>query len=140
MEERSRVALVVHDLDDIRQDLSTIVASFGFEVTQEASFKAALAALTSRVDLLVAHVQLREYNGLHLVLRAKTRHPDAVMVVLSNTSDRVLLREAEALGADFVVDSSSHSEFIAALRRLVGMELPARSRRQTRGRTHPRPR
>lgn len=75
--------------------------------------------LTDAPRVLVTQVRIGEYNGLHLVLRAKTASPGVAAVVASEASDRVLQREAEELGATFMVLPLPPSEVAAAVARTI---------------------
>lgn len=111
-----RALLVLHDVAG-RQEIATALAEIGFVTTEVSSFEAARRALGSPVDLLVTDVRLHDYNGLHLVLRARSTYPGVAAVVTSTIADAMLQREAEALGATFVVLPVGAADLRAAVLR-----------------------
>jgi ActR/RegA family two-component response regulator len=96
------------------------LSSTGFDVTVAETYEEARTVLTTHTPLLlVTGLKLREYNGLHLVLRARAIRADMAAVVVSDTADPVLMGEAEKLGATFVVMPTTHEEMVAAICRTV---------------------
>jgi DNA-binding NtrC family response regulator len=77
-----------------------------------------------RPRVLVTALRLREYNGLHLVLRAKTIQPDMVAIVLSPAADAVLQEDAEAMGAIFAVEPIARTGLLAAVLRALHADGP----------------
>ncbi len=55
------------------------------------------------VDVLITDVRLGAFNGLQLVVRAKSISPDVVAVVLTGFDDHVLHQEAVGVGAHFLL-------------------------------------
>jgi DNA-binding NtrC family response regulator len=113
-------ALVVQpQLPDLLFVLSTL-STLHFDVTVANSFKDAKAALTSAPPtVLIADVRLKEYNGLHLVLRSQAAYPGLRSIVTTQTDDPVLQVEAEHLGATYMVLPTTIGEFVGALHRTV---------------------
>jgi CheY-like chemotaxis protein len=72
--------------------------------------------------LLIANIRLREYNALHLVLRAL---PETRCIVYSAYDDAGLAREAQAAGAFY----ERQLRLPAALVGYLSGKLPARDRR-----------
>jgi DNA-binding NtrC family response regulator len=104
-------------------DAITIAAALGslqFRVTIAETFAKAKERLNTRPPhLLIADVRLGEYNGLQLVLRAKSLRPDAAAIVTSSTADAVLQADAEAMGATFVVTPVNATELTAVVLRTM---------------------
>ena len=113
-------ALIVEPvLSDAVAFASTLTAH-RFQVTIANTFTNAKDRLNTRLpELLVADIRLGEYNGLHLVLRAKSLRPDIAAIVTSDVSDPVLQADAEALGATFVVKPVVEEELAAAIFRTI---------------------
>ncbi len=87
----------------------------GFSVTSAETFaQGKVRILESPPMLLVVELRLREYNGLQLVLRGKVRRPSMGAIALSSVPDPVLQREAETMGATFVVRPVDSRELIGA--------------------------
>jgi DNA-binding NtrC family response regulator len=110
-------------VDTARQDLAfacSVLAAWDFQVLPATSFDDAKVILTTQApDVLVAAVRLAEYNGLHLVLRGKADRPNMAAVVISPSFDPVLLAEADAMKATFVVAPITAQELIAAVLRTL---------------------
>lgn len=95
--------LVVTDHPTTSRWLLLLFGDPYFHVTLATSFVDAKNLLRERKPaLLVAAIQLGEFNGLGLVLRAKELNPELRAVVFSRVPDPVLQADAESLGATFV--------------------------------------
>jgi two-component system, NtrC family, response regulator AtoC len=112
--------LIVQPDELARQDMTNALAAVGFIVTEASSFEAAKRVLDrAAIDVLLTELRLGKYNGLHLVIRAQSVRADVVAVIISPTADRVLQREADALGATFVLGPPNVNELRAAVLRTV---------------------
>jgi DNA-binding NtrC family response regulator len=122
--------------------IALALSGLGFRVTASDTFQHARAQLTSPVALLVTELRLGEYNGLHLVLRGKSLHPQLAGIVTSHIDDPVLYEEAERLGATFVLKSVGAHQFRAAVLRTLFRRVPPGEpirppyERRTKGRRH----
>jgi response regulator of citrate/malate metabolism len=97
----SKSALVVstdvHRLSDYKLALAEIFDG----VHQASTFaEAKILLLEKRPDVLVAEVQLREFNGIHLVLWSQNQLPELRSVIVGDP-DLVLERDATAAGAAY---------------------------------------
>jgi DNA-binding NtrC family response regulator len=83
-------ALVVEPvLSDALAITSTLLAC-NFHVTSAETFIKAKERLnTLTPEVLITAIRLAEYNGLQLVLRAKSLRPDIAAIVMSGTADPV---------------------------------------------------
>ena len=114
--ETRRVLIV----EPLTADLVFATARVPFAPQIADGFAAAKVALmTNPPDLLITPLRLGAFNGLHLVLRGKTSRPDMAAVVLSEASDGALRREAEALGATFIVLPVAPQQLQAAIMRVL---------------------
>jgi DNA-binding response OmpR family regulator len=94
------------------------LASAGFEVTTTNNYEDAHAVLLARPPvLLVTTIRLGAYNGLHLALRGRAEHPSMVVAVTSSVPDPVLQRDAEQIGATFILKPVSERDLLAAIYR-----------------------
>jgi len=76
----------------------------GWDVSLCTSFEAARQSLRESVpDVLLTDVRVGEYNGLQLVILYKSVAPGGRVFVVSGHDDPVIRREAEAMGAEFMV-------------------------------------
>jgi DNA-binding response OmpR family regulator len=120
-------ALIIDpDLSDVMFAVAA-ASSLGFRVTVADSFQEALERLRVPPTLLIAHIRLGEYNGLHLVLRGKAASRDLAAIVTSGVADKVLQTEAEQLGATFVLKPTTAQELSAAICRTLLQGGPVRS-------------
>jgi DNA-binding NtrC family response regulator len=78
--------------------------SLGFAVVLATDFEGGSAALAAAPPtMLVTEARLREFHGLHLVLRARSHGPQVSAVVISNTDDPTLKKEVERMHAIFLL-------------------------------------
>jgi DNA-binding response OmpR family regulator len=74
----------------------------------------------SRPDLVIADVRLGAFNGLHLAMRASW---SGVPAVVLGYDDRVLQREAQAIGTPFVAGPIEDTALLALVESLASMAL-----------------
>ncbi|MGE0593033.1 MAG: response regulator [Vicinamibacterales bacterium] len=99
----------------------------GFRVTVAASYREARALMTTQPpDVLITELRLGDYNGLQLVLRARSLKPTLAPVVTSRVSDAVLQAEAVAMGATYVLKPVTAPDLLAAVLRTLHRH-PARA-------------
>ena len=92
-------------------------AGLDIEVSALGDFEAAKRQLAVQIpDVLITALRLGPFNGLHLVLRARTDSPTVTTIVVAEEDDAVLRRDAEELGAMFVVGAVMAEHLQAALR------------------------
>lgn len=109
------VLVVEPVLDQLLQKVA-ILTGAGFLVTAAATFSQAKPLLTSQSPaVLLTATRLGMYNGLHLVVRGKSVQPSLAALVTSHVNDQVLQREAEQLGATFVLQPVSTDDLIASI-------------------------
>ena len=96
------------------------LANSGFHITVAESFQEAKALIDKQPPaVLITDVRLREYNGLHLVLRGKAARPDMAAIVVTTVADPVLQAEAERMNATFILKPTTRQEFLAAVYRTL---------------------
>jgi DNA-binding NtrC family response regulator len=112
-------ALVVEP--SVAETLSVVssLSDLGFRVIVSDNFRDARAHLTSAPALLVTELRLAEYNGLHLVFRAKSIRSGIAAIIRTQIADPLLQLEAERMGATFVLKTTSPEEFRAAVSRTL---------------------
>ena len=116
--------LVVHGETATRSHLERILAEGGNFVASVSDFEQARERLLfAPPDVLVTAVRLGRYNGLHLVVRARTDNPDMPAVVIDTARDPVLEREAREAGALYVDATIDDASLLALInRQLAGKE------------------
>jgi DNA-binding NtrC family response regulator len=113
-------ALVIDpNLDDVLRAVATLTR-MGFDAIVAETFDQARAIVSCQHPaVLVTELRLGEYNGLHLVMRAKALHPPTSALILSRHLDPVLQAEAERLGATCASKPIGERELAAAVARTV---------------------
>ena len=92
------------------------LTSVGFTVMLADTFEIAKQLLITHPPLvMVTEVRLGAYNGLQLAIRAAGMQPPVSVIVTSETADAVLQRDAERIGATFVVKPLTTADLIAAV-------------------------
>ena len=115
-----RAILIVDPDLDQGYCVATPLASMGMKVTVSRAFLEAKSLLGSgEYALLVSALHLREYNGLHLVVRARGTGAGIRAIVTELVRDPVLQTEAERLGATYLVTPIPLTEFLAAVSRTL---------------------
>jgi DNA-binding response OmpR family regulator len=107
--------LVVDDSPAYLAACIAVLTQDGHDVVAARSFEEGRRSLAEdQFDVLIADVRLGPYNGLHLITLAPAT---TIKLVISAFLDRVLRRDAEQLGARFVVKPSNVAALSALLRR-----------------------
>jgi DNA-binding NtrC family response regulator len=101
---QGRRVVLVDDDEALLRVLTTGLELSGCVVTAFGRFEDAKKYLATAVpDILITDVRLGGSNGLHLVVMTKLRHPEMIAVVMTGYDDIVLKKDAEAVGAHYVV-------------------------------------
>src|SRR3954463_13095645 len=77
---RSRSALVVAATPSLAMDVCAWLKLSGWQVVIARSYQAAKLQLEQRIELVVAELELGDYNGLQLALRAQSYDVPAVVI------------------------------------------------------------
>jgi CheY-like chemotaxis protein len=109
---RSRRALVVAATPGLAMRVSTWLKLSGWNVATARSYQAAKKLLDQGVHLLVSEIELGDYNGLQLALRAQGNSIPAVVI---GRADLVLEHDAELLDATYLKkdDLNQHGFLVA---------------------------
>jgi len=113
------IALVVEPSVSETLFLVSSLSELGFQVNVSDNFRDARSLLMSAPALLVTELRLGEYNGLHLVFRAKSIRSDIAAIIRTQIADPLLQLEAERMGATFVLKATGPEEFRAAVARTL---------------------
>lgn len=109
-------ALVVSLAARSRRERRRLLEQADYTVFTAGSFAEGSALLRRiRPDLLMVDVRLLDYNGVHLVLRAREESPRTRAVIIGEP-DIVLERDATALGALYL-STSDVPKFLSSLHR-----------------------
>ena len=114
------VALIVEPDATARARTVDALTGAGFSVTATGEFAAARHSLAHRPPaVLIATLKLGEYNGLHLVLRARAHAPDTATLITVAAADAGFRKEVLNTGATFVVDPVTSQDLVAAVMRTL---------------------
>ena len=103
------------------------IASAGHDVVFAAGFEAAVRKLERFApDLLVSELRLGGFNGLHLVIRSQSTHPNMRAILLDVMRDPVVAREAERHGAVYLSEPVMKSDLLGHVSRLLTENNPQR--------------
>lgn len=112
--------LVVEDATSTLVGLCELLKDAGYDVVGAASFEEGTRlADEAAPDLLLIDVRLGRHNGLHLVLRERSAHPQRPIIVTTAFPDSGLEAEAKRYGAEFMEKPIQASSLIAMIRRLL---------------------
>lgn len=115
-----RTVLVVESDPQALAAAVTLVESAGHHVVSATTFEDATRLLAAAPpDLLVTELRLGLYNGLHLLLRSRSKHPDMPAIVMTRYPDPVLQAETERLNAVYFESPVDTTRFLAALSTLL---------------------
>lgn len=114
--------LVVEDDVGVGRLLARLLGSHG-ETLLAGSVEEALALLDEgrTIHGLIIDVGLPDGSGLELAARARERHPDMAILIISGSVDGRLLRETQVIGAQYLlkpVDATQLDVFAAKTRAL----------------------
>jgi DNA-binding response OmpR family regulator len=125
MSPRALSALVVDPDAPTRVRTVTALADAGFHVISTDAFEAARYQIVAAPpSILVTTLKLEEYNGLHLVLRARAAEPRTACLLTVDESAN-FQKEAEQAGATYIVGPVSTSELMAAVLRTLFQSDPS---------------
>jgi two-component system NtrC family response regulator len=116
-----RTALVIDDDDSIRRVIEFSLQEEGFTVvTAEDGAKGLSVLRDSSVDVVVSDIRMPEMDGLELLTRIRTMHPDLPVILLTahGTIDSAV--EAMKLGAfDYLTKPFSREQLKAAVAKAI---------------------
>ena len=116
-----RMVLVVYADPADRRGTALLLESAGYRVVSAGNFEQAKQVLASEApDMLMTDLRLGPYNGLHLVLRSRTDHPNMAALVTSRVPDPVLQAEAARQCAAFLLLPASDDEVLDAVTQSLG--------------------
>lgn len=105
---------------------SALLRGAGYEVRLRSTLSGGTRALDWRPDLIIADVKLGAFNGLQLAMRASWTGVPAVVI---GGVDRVLKREAQALGATYVGGTIGGDSMLALVESLASLATLRRAGR-----------
>ena len=106
-----RRILVVSDTLALANNLLEWLRDAGYDPAVVTSFNAGKEHLRTAPDILITELKLREYNGLHLALRA---HRDGIPTAVIGGDPRYAT-DAQEIGARYVLGDNVHRDDILLL-------------------------
>jgi len=114
---RRRRVMLVDDDESLLHLVTDWLKAGGYDVEAFGQFDEARARLkVFTPDVLISDVRLGDFNGLQLVMYAKSEHPEITAVVLTGFEDPVLRKDAAAAGAAYMVKPVKPEQLLAAIR------------------------
>jgi putative nucleotidyltransferase with HDIG domain len=114
--------LVVDDEEAIREIVSSMLTSSGYQCTQASSGIEALAILKTNSDfeLILSDLMMAELDGIGLLERAKERYPDMPVVMVTAVHDISVALAALRNGAyDYLLKPFEREQLLATVRRAI---------------------
>lgn len=114
--------LVVDDEEPIREIISSMLNAAGYKTRQAASGMEALAILGSvgEFELLLSDLMMAELDGLALLERAKEKHPDMPVIMVTAVHDISVALAAIRHGAyDYLLKPFEREQLLAMVRRAL---------------------
>jgi len=115
--------LVVEDDRDTLDGWVELLRRAGYRATGAATFEEGRRALQSPPDLLITDIRLGAYNGLQLVVNARSAYPHLPIIVLTGYHDVVLQSETERLDAVYMRKPVGGEQMLASIAQ--ALEAPA---------------
>jgi DNA-binding NtrC family response regulator len=124
--------LVVEDNPPSVPGLVDALTTAGLTAVTASGFTDALEVLAGlEPEVLVTGVRLGPYNGLHLVVRARSLYPGTAAILIGQ-ADPTVARDARALGAAAYLTTGSADAIVSEALRILGgadaiVDVPALS-------------
>jgi DNA-binding NtrC family response regulator len=108
--------LVVDDCQSVLTVVAAWLAEAGYSVVSCDRYETAKRELMeSRPGIILTDVRLGAFNGLQLVIFANEQIPRILSVVMSAYDDPILRREAEQLGARYLMKPFTKADVLQTL-------------------------
>jgi DNA-binding NtrC family response regulator len=111
-----------------------VLGHAGYHARGASTFAEARHRLAGRSpDLVIADQRLGEYNGLHVILRARAKHPDLNAIVTTEAMNRGLEADATSLGIECVLKPKIAKGWLAPVAKVLASPRTAIRLRMTGG-------
>jgi DNA-binding NtrC family response regulator len=142
----THILVVSNDVLGLTDTLS-VLGHAGYHARGASTFAEARHLLAARSpDLVIADQRLGEYNGLHVILRARANHPDLSAIVTTGAMDRGLEADATSLDVECVLKPKNAKGWLASVAKVLAHNrvgrsstIPRRPRRDITSRHRERP-
>jgi DNA-binding response OmpR family regulator len=123
----SQILVVSNDHTQLVQTVS-ILRGAGYHARGASTFEDASRLLKHRPpDLVIADECLGDFNGLHIIMRARARHPDVLAIVTSPVKSRGLEADARSLNVECMLKPRDPAEWVASVSKTLRVEADAGS-------------
>jgi DNA-binding NtrC family response regulator len=131
------ILVVSNDIAGLTDTL-TVLGHAGYHARGASTFAEARNVLASgSPDLVIADQRLGEYNGLHVILRARARRPGLSAIVTTGVRDRGAEADARSLDVEYMLKPKTAKGWLASIARALAPSRAGRSstvpRRPSRG-------
>ena len=114
---RSSTVLLVDADSRLMNGIAGALRAGGYEVLEAATFEDGKRLWDSaRPDVLVVDVRLGQFNGLQLLMRARSDRPDLHAIITSPFADTVLEAETRRFGGTFLTKPLQPWQILHAVR------------------------
>src|SRR5665213_580852 len=114
--------LIVDDEASARQNYSTILTHYGYEVVLASSVAEAMSHLRSEetIDLVLTDMRMGSQSGLDLLREARRLDPDLDIIVLTGHAEMANAIEAMKLGAaDYLTKDADYQEILLTIEKVL---------------------
>jgi DNA-binding response OmpR family regulator len=106
----------------------TVLSKAGHQASGATTFEDASRVLASRSpDLVIADEYLGNFNGLHVIMRARATHPDVLAIVTTSRKNRGLEADARSLNVKCMLKPRDPAQWVASISRTLRAEAGAES-------------
>lgn len=117
----TRRILIVDDEDDLRELLSQVLHTQGYEVQSAINGEEAIALLTHQsFDLALLDIQMPKINGIQVLRHIRENSPSTKAIMLTGYADLKNAMEASEFGAqDFISKPYKLDDVLSTIRRVL---------------------
>jgi DNA-binding response OmpR family regulator len=118
----SQILIVSNDDVDLAHTLGVLLEA-GYHASGASTFEDASRLLTHESpDLVIADECLGNFNGLHVIMRARARQPNVLAIVISPVKSRGLEADARSLNVECMLKPQEPADWVASISRALRVE------------------
>lgn len=123
----SQILVVSNDDVGLAHTLS-VLSEAGYQASGASTFEDASRLLANRSpDLVIADECLGNFNGLHIIMRARARRPDVLAIVTTPVKSRGLEADAKSLNVKCMLKPQDPAQWVASISRTLRVDPVAGS-------------
>ena len=112
-------ALVVNTDTRVLQGFASALRGEGYSVLEATSFEDGKQLWTAtKPDVLVVDIRLGQFNGLQLLMRARSDRPDLHAIITCPFADAVLEAETRRFGGTFLIRPIEPQQIVSSIRQI----------------------